>query len=898
MKEPLYLVDGYGLIYRSYFAFIQRPLINSKGRNTSAVLGFFRSLLQLIRTRRPGRLAVVMDSLTPTFRHELFPQYKATRQKTPADLHDQIPIIEAVLAALAVPVVRADGFEADDVIATLAQACRAEQVPCYIYSADKDLLQLVTESTRVLQPPRGSGDFVEVGEAEVQQGRGVSPSQMVDYLALTGDSSDNVPGVKGIGDKSAVTLLQQFGTLDAVYGNLESVAPAGRRARLEAGREDAFLSRQLVTLRRDTPISVDLHSLDLSMARPDKALALLHEEEIHAFDEELGAPESPPAVEYARLERGRYACILTETDLDLWIRRAQDAGVFSLDTETDALDEMNANPIGISLAVGEGVACYIPLKAAAARCLPEELVRDRLAPLLADTRLKVVGQNVKFDYKVLRRWGLEIRNLYFDTMLSAFCLDTTRNVYSLDRLARELLSYQTIPYEDLVPRGSDFTLCEVDLAAVTDYAAEDADITLRLYRVLSARIHEAGLDDLLYGLDMPCVRILGEMELAGIKVLPEVLSEFSVELDVRLADIQRRIYTAVGHEFNIGSTKQLQEVLFEERGLAPVKKTKTGYSTDARVLEELAREDEVCALILEHRTVAKLKSTYVDTLPALINARTGRLHTHYDQTGAATGRLASTDPNLQNIPVRDDLGRRIRDAFVAQDGWTLLSADYNQIELVILASRSQDPLLMRAFREGRDVHIQTAALLFGVEETLVTREMRRIGKTINFGVIYGMSAYRLSRETGLPRSEADRFISTYFERFQGVSALIDRTIAEARERGYVQTLRGRRRPLPTINSRNRTEKAGAERIAVNTPIQGSAADIVKMAMIALERDLRTGGLRGHILLQVHDELILTVPDEEIEESRELVRRSMEGVVDLGVPLRVNVQTDKSWGTLD
>jgi DNA polymerase I len=499
---------------------------------------------------------------------------------------------------------------------------------------------------------------------------------------------------------------------------------------------------------------------------------------------------------------------------------------------------------------------------------------------------------------VLKRWGVEMARPWLDTMLAAFALDTTRNVYGLDRLARDFLGYQTIAYTDLIPKGQDATLADRDIAAVTDYAAEDADITLQLADVLEPRLAEAGLASLLSDLDMPAVKVLGDMELTGTRLLPQVLRDFSVELEAKLVDVERSIYQAVGHEFNIGSTRQLQQILFEERKLKPIKKTKTGYSTDADVLEELAREDEVCAAILQQRNLTKLKSTYVDTLPTLVNARTGRLHTHYDQTGAATGRLASTDPNLQNIPVRDELGRRIRSAFVAEPGWTLLSADYSQIELVILAARSGDELLCRAFREGRDIHTQTAALLFGAMEGLVTAEMRRIGKTINFGVIYGMSAFRLSRETGIPRKDAETFIRTYFERFGGVTGLIERSIMLAKDKGYVTTLRGRRRPIPAIHSSNHNERAGAERIAVNTPIQGTAADIVKMAMVAIARALVKGGYRARLLLQVHDELILEVPDGEIEDVSRLVRHEMESVVDLGVPLRVGLKTGRSWGDID
>ncbi len=897
MNEPLYVVDGYGLIYRAYFAFIRRPLVNSKGRNTSAIFGFLRMLLQLMASRKPARIVVALDSVSPTFRHERYQAYKATRQKTPEDLRAQIPLIEALIGALGVPCVRVEGFEADDVMATLAETCRTSGRPCYVYSSDKDVLQLVGGSVRVLKPG-AEGEVVEMDPARVLEDRGVEPAQIVDYLALVGDTSDNVPGVPGVGEKTAVKLLQQLGSLQGIYASLASVETESQRRKLEAGRESAFLSRDLVTLRRDVPLEQDIDALELGPRNTAAALDLLHAEEIHAFDKELGSGPEPAVEALRRIRPGSYQTVLTAEQLERWVARAREARRYAIDTETTGLDEVEARPIGISIAVAPGEACYIPLQARGVRCLDEGVVRGAIASLLADPSLRLIGQNVKFDYKVLKRWGVEMARPWLDTMLAAFALDTTRNVYSLDRLARDLLGYQAIVYTDLIPKGENATLADLDLASVTDYAAEDADITLQLADVLEPRLREAGLEALLAEVDMPNVKILGDMELTGIRLRPEILREFSAELETRLAAIEQSIYAAVGREFNIGSTKQLQQILFEERKLKPARKTKTGYSTDADVLEELAREDEVPAAILEHRNLTKLKSTYVDTLPSMVNARTGRLHTHYDQTGAATGRLASTDPNLQNIPVRDELGRRIRSAFVAEDGWSLLSADYSQIELVILAARSGDELLIRAFREKRDVHTQTAALLFGADESLVSSEMRRIGKTINFGVIYGMSAFRLSRETGIPRKDADTFIRTYFERFKGVTRLIEESVAAAEEKGYVTTLRGRRRPIPAIRSSNRTEKAGAQRIAVNTPIQGSAADIVKMAMVAIDGRLREAGCRSRLLLQVHDELILEVPDDELSAVSALVREAMETVVDLGVPLRVGLASGRSWGDID
>ena len=894
MMDPVFLIDGYSIIYRSFFAFLRKPLRNPEGRNSSAVFGFMRFLFRLKNRMEPRRLAVAMDSLTPTFRHSRYPEYKATREQTPEDLHAQIPVIEDLLEALGISSVRINGFEADDIIAALSERCRRENIPCYILSGDKDLLQLVGGSVKILWPGKGGQDFTEWGVREVVENRGVRPDQIVDYLALTGDSSDNVPGVPGIGDKTAVQLLGEHGSLESIYENIESISGESRRRKLEEGRESALLSRDLVELRRDLPVEDILKALELRETDRPRALELLHREGIKIFDEELGGGAG---TDLERLEAGAYHCVTDEPELDRWIKRAQKAGTFAFDSETDGLDEISSRPIGFSLAVAPGEACYIPVKTGRGEmCLPEQLVRDKLTLLLSDRNLTLVGQNVKFDYKILKAWGVTCGNAVFDTMVAAWLLDTARSSYSLDKLAEDLLDYRTVHYSEVAGRNG--SLLDADLDQVTDYAAEDADIALRLYQDLEKRLKKEGLLSLFNECEMPNVRILAEMELAGIRLDPARLEDFSGELDTDLAAIEQGIYASCGREFNINSTKQLRQVLFEERKLAPIKKTKGGaISTDAQVLEELAVEDEVCAAILRHRTLSKLKSTYVDSLPRLIHPETGRLHTHYLQTGTATGRLSSKDPNLQNIPVREAVGRRIRAAFVADPGCLFLSADYSQIELVVLAALSGDAVLRKAFQEDRDVHVQTAALLFGVDEAAVSPEMRRIGKTINFGVIYGMSAFRLARDLKLPRKDAETFIRIYFERYQGVEKFIRKTVGEAEERGYVQTILGRKRRLPRINSRNRTEKNAEERIAVNTPIQGSAADIVKMAMIRVTEALAAKPLRSKLLLQVHDELIFEVPREELDAASELIRRAMEGAVELDPPLRVNLEHGESWGDI-
>jgi DNA polymerase-1 len=617
--------------------------------------------------------------------------------------------------------------------------------------------------------------------------------------------------------------------------------------------------------------------------------------------------EAPPAVEApVGAEAPREPAVLTATvpgtyttvtdlaELDRWIAGARGAGLFAFDVETDSTDEMNALPLGFSLSHTEGRACYVPVRASGVSCLPEDVVRQRLAGLLSDRSLKLVGQNIKFDYKVLSRWGITPANVHFDTMVAAWVLDSEQSSYGLDRLAELHLGYRTTAYEELVGKKSGLTLADIPIQKVTDYSGEDADLALRIYHRFAPELTREGLDPVFSTIEMPLVPILAEMELAGIRVLPRELAAYSREVEKQLAELEQDIYSLCGRKFNINSTQQLQEILFSWRKLTPVKKTKTGYSTDVDVLEILATQDPVPEKILAHRKASKLKSTYIDALPLLINERTGRLHTHYVQTGAATGRLSSKDPNLQNIPIREEEGRRIRKAFVPAAGMSFISADYAQIELAILASLSQDPVLLESFREGRDIHRHTASLIFGVPEGEVSADQRRAAKTINFGVIYGMSSFGLAQSLHIPRSDADRFIKTYFQRYQGVDAFIKKTIRGAEETGYVRTLFGRRRRIAAIASRNRTEKTAAERVAVNSPIQGTAADIVKLAMARLSRELGRRGLATRLLLQVHDEIILEAPAGETEAARQVVKESMEGVTG-DIPLRVDVETGESWG---
>jgi DNA polymerase-1 len=929
--EPLFLLDAYGSIYRSYFAFISKPLRNPQGQNVSAAFGFFRGIFQLWDQYRPQYFAAVFDSPGPTFRHRMYPEYKATRQKAPEDLHTQIPLVMEVLDLLGIPSIAADGFEADDLIATIAERCRTEGRQCYVVSADKDLLQLVDGPVRALRPDRDQG-YRLIGPGEVQEEWGIPPALILDYLSLTGDSSDNIPGVPGVGDKTALKLLGEFGSFDAIWANLGAVRPEGLRKKLENGQESALLSRKLVTLASEAPLPFDsLDSLRVenlgrdaaspvfmregmrSLAtiktaaeatRPDRAATgpgqnpTAVPEPVAApgelFPVGTGAPAEPEpaAIPAGFSEPGSFEVITGLEQLKHWIEAADKAGIFAFDCETDSLDEMNTLPVGFSLAFEPGSACYVPLTAPDTVCIDAEAARQAIAPLLARRDATMVGQNLKFDMHIMENWGAPVHCKPWDTMVAAWLVDPERDSLTLEALGQTWLGYSGIPYAAVVPKGSVFS--QISLEQAAPYAAEDAWMALRLKLVLEPVLARRTLTWLFHDLEMPVLALLARMEREGIMVDAASLQSYGKELETELGSIQAETWALVGREFNMNSPKQLQEILFVERKLTTGKKTKTGYSTDISVLEELAREDPVPALILRHRTLQKLKSTYVDALVQLAETDP-RIRTHYVQTGTATGRLSSRDPNLQNIPVREEEGRRIRSSFVAAPGKMLVSADYSQIELVVFAHLSGDPELRKAFIDGADVHRRTAALILGKAEEEVSAQERRAAKTINFGVIYGMGAFRLAQELGIPRAEAQKFIDAYFARYAGVAAFIRNTVEATKRDGYVSTILGRRRPVPLINSRNANERQAAERIAVNTPIQGSAADIMKLAMLRVERAITERFPEARLLLQVHDELILEAPEPIAPAVAVAVEEAMAGAHTLSLPLRVGVELARTWG---
>jgi DNA polymerase I len=951
---PLYLIDAYGLIYRSYFAFLTNPLRNSSGKNVSALFGFSRTVVSLLedgapladkegklknKLEKPLRLAAVFDSRTPTFRHQMYPEYKANRQKAPDDLHEQVPLVEEFLSELGIKSIKIDGFEADDIIAALAEKCRSEKRQCYILSSDKDLLQLVGDGIYELRPSKinrsggnsGSEPAWElIGPEEVKTEWGVEPKKVLDLLSLTGDSSDNVPGVKGIGEKTAVKLMTRYGSLDEIYKNIAAIEGATGRKMAE-GKESAYFSQSLIRLRDDVTLPVtNIDELSTESLNRGAGASVLMREGIRksakqldpsakpvssieqndssrqSDNTDLNTPDETQGIEAATfasaaadqdlLGDGTYKTILELEELKSLLEKAKKQKYLAIDFETDSLDAWNSHPVGISLALKPKEAFYAPLAPhgeSKSAFLDPEKTRALLSPLLADGEMTIIAHNAKFDYKVSRGWGIDRWQCkIWDTMIAAWLVNPERGAYSLDSLVSYTFDCTPIRYNDIVSKGNTFN--SVTLETATRYSGEDADFCIRLKHYLEPIMKKTESLALFENLEMPLLPVLAEMEGEGIKIEPKVLTDYGKELADELNRIQEETWKTVGHEFNLSSTKQLQEVLFVERKLTPTKKTKTGFSTDAAAMEELALQDPVPALILRHRTLSKLKSTYVDTLGDMADGE-GRVHTNFIQTGTATGRLSSREPNLQNIPVRAEEGRRIREAFIAKPGSLLISADYSQIELVVLAHLCEDKNLTSAFLENKDVHARTAALIFGIDESGINGEQRRMAKVINFGVIYGMSAFRLANELNISRTDAANFINAYFNTYSGVRNFIEDTIRKTEKCGYVTTISGHRRYIPTINSRNKTEKAAAERIAVNTPIQGSAADIVKTAMLSLDKRLTSTKSKARILLQVHDELILECPGEEAENNAKIVKEEMEQAVKLRIPLRVNIETGHNWG---
>jgi DNA polymerase-1 len=882
--QRLFLIDGSSYIYRAYYAI--RHLSNSQGMATNAIYGFTNMLLKVIRESQPDQLAVIFDSKGPTFRKDIYPEYKANRSAMPEDLVPQIPYIKRVVEAFNLPGIEKAGYEADDIIATLAGKFAAKGIEVTVVTGDKDLMQIVSDRVCLLDTMK---DKIS-GPTEVFERFG-GADKVVEVQALAGDSSDNVPGVPGIGEKTAKALIDEFGDIETLLSSLDQLK-GKRRENLENFADQARLSKQLVTLITDLDLDVDDDAFVMAEPNRQALTELFKECEFHKLLQEFSDDSRASAKE------AKYQAVLNETDLAEMVAALEKSERFAFDTETTGLDPLRADLVGLSFAVTPGEAWYLPVSH---RYLgvPEQLPLDKVlaavGPLLGSADHLKIGQNLKYDILVMGRAGVAVTEPLFDTMLASYLANSAAQSHGMDSLATELLDYRTIPYSDVAGSGKK-KICfdEVEVEKATVYAAEDADITLRLYEKLLPMVAEQEQQELFDNVEMALLPILVKMEQAGIRIDAELLNGLSADMEKKLAALEGEIHGLAGTTFNIGSPKQLGEVLFERLGLPKGKKTKTGWSTDVEVLSNLAEEHEIAAKILDYRSLSKLKGTYTDALPKLIHPETGRIHSSFNQAVTATGRLSSSDPNLQNIPIRTEEGRRIREGFIPSEGCLLLAADYSQVELRILAHMADEPALKEAFARGEDIHRRTASEVLGLFPEMVTDEQRRQAKAINFGVIYGMSAFGLAKQLGISRREAQTFIDTYFERYPGIRTFMDSCIAEAREKMYVTTLLGRRCAIPEINSKNGAVRGYAERNAINYPVQGSAADIIKVAMVRIAHRLTKEGYKTRMLLQVHDELVFDVPVGELENVTTLVTEEMEGAVDVSVPLLVEVGRGQNW----
>ncbi|WP_312656630.1 DNA polymerase I [Kluyvera ascorbata] len=922
-ENPLILVDGSSYLYRAYHAF--PPLTNRAGEPTGAMYGVLNMLRSLILQYQPTHAAVVFDAKGKTFRDELFEDYKSHRPPMPDDLRAQIEPLHTMVKAMGLPLLAVSGVEADDVIGTLAREAEKAGRPVLISTGDKDMAQLVTPGITLINTMTNT----ILGPDEVVTKYGVPPELIIDFLALMGDSSDNIPGVPGVGEKTAQALLQGLGGLDTLYGEPEKIAGLTFRgaktmaAKLEQNKDLAYLSYKLATIKTDVELELGCEQLIVAEPAADELLTLFKKYEFKRWitDVESGtwmqAKGSKPAVKpagkaadveieveveetAATLSSENYVTILDEATLVSWIEKLKKAPLFAFDTETDSLDNISANMVGLSFATEPGIAAYVPV-AHDYLDAPDQISRERalelLKPLLEDEKLLKVGQNLKYDRGILANYGIELRGIAYDTMLESYTLDSVVGRHDMDSLSDRWLKHKTITFEEIAGKGKNqLTFNQIALEEAGRYAAEDADVTLQLHLKMWPKLqkHEGPLR-IFNEIEMPLLPVLSRVERNGVKIDPAVLHAHSQEIAKRLVELEQKAYEIAGEEFNLSSPKQLQTILFEKQGIKPLKKTPGGApSTSEEVLEELALDYPLPKVILEYRGLAKLKSTYTDKLPLMINPKTGRVHTSYHQAVTATGRLSSTDPNLQNIPVRNEEGRRIRQAFIAPEDYLIVSADYSQIELRIMAHLSRDEGLLKAFAEGKDIHRATAAEVFGLPLESVSNEQRRSAKAINFGLIYGMSAFGLARQLNIPRKEAQKYMDLYFERYPGVLDYMERTRQQAKEQGYVATLDGRRLYLPDIKSSNGARRAGAERAAINAPMQGTAADIIKRAMIAVDKWLESEKPRVRMIMQVHDELVFEVHKDDLDAVSKKVHELMENSTTLDVPLLVEVGSGENW----
>ena len=922
--NPLVLVDGSSYLYRAFHAF--PPLTNSAGEPTGAMYGVLNMLKSLISQVQPSHLAVVFDAKGKTFRDEMFEQYKSHRPPMPDDLRKQIQPLHDIIRALGIPLVVIEGVEADDVIGTLAVAASKANQKVLISTGDKDMAQLVDDNIMLINTMNNS----LLDRDAVIEKYGIPPELIIDYLALMGDSADNIPGVAGVGEKTALGLLQGIGSMAEIYANLDKVAELPIRGakklgdKLLAEKEMADLSYRLATIKTDVALDITPEQLTLGASNNDQLTEYFGRYEFKRWLNEVmnGADsitnnnEQPTKINHyqatpalaqdnrdealpaIQIDRSRYETLLTEADLNRWVEKLNQAKLFALDTETDNLDYMAANLVGISFALENGEAAYLPLQLdylGAPKPLEKTTALSLLKPVLENPAIQKVGQNFKYDLTIFARNGIDVQGVAFDTMLESYVLNSTGR-HNMDDLAKRYLGHQTISFEEIAGKGKNqLTFNQIPLEQAAEYAAEDADVTMKLQQVLWEKLSkEPSLEKLFKEMELPLLGVLSRMERRGVLIDSDALFLQSNEIASRLSELEEQAYVLAGQPFNLASTKQLQEILFDKLGLPVIQKTPKGApSTNEEVLEELAFSHELPKVLVEHRGLSKLKSTYTDKLPQMVNPQTGRVHTSYHQAVTATGRLSSSDPNLQNIPIRNEEGRRIRQAFIAREGFTIVAADYSQIELRIMAHLSQDQGLINAFSQGKDIHRSTAAEIFGVALDEVTSEQRRNAKAINFGLIYGMSAFGLSRQLGIGRADAQSYMDLYFKRYPDVQTFMHDIREKAKAQGYVETLFGRRLYLPDINSSNGMRRKAAERVAINAPMQGTAADIIKRAMIQLDQKLQNDPDIA-MIMQVHDELVFEVRSEKVEFFREQIKQHMEAAAELVVPLIVEVGVGQNW----
>ena len=916
MKKTFLIIDAFGILYRYHFIFLKRPLLNSKGQNVSSINGFMRTYFSLINTYPADYVAIALDSSRKTFRNEIYKEYKENRESMPDDLRSQIPILYELIDALGISRIVLDNYEADDIVGTIAEKNKKENIKTIIYSPDKDILQLVDDDVKVVASNKDN-ELMEYDREAVKEKRGVYPNQIIDLLALMGDASDNIPGVKGVGEKTALKLLEGYESLDGIYKNIDSIKGKVQEKLLES-KDSAYMSYKLATIERDIKdFNLDYKEIESSKINIDEVNRILDELELKQIRDKINSyiygssskkedkvkisetkkdnesNKEENTILSAKDNKASYYLIENETELQNLINDINSKKLVCIDFETTGLDTFKDTIIGIAFSIKSNEAFYLDLSGRTN--INKEKCLNLVFETLAKEDIKVIGHNLKYEYKMMRAINKSFGNMYFDTMVAAYLINPTRGRYNMDDLAIAYLSYNTIKYSDITDNAKK-TLLEVPLKEVVEYACEDADVTFKFYECFAPLLKTYELEELFFNIEMPLISVLADMEFDGVYISSERMKALSDEYALLLEKTKSKIYAEAGEEFNLQSPKQLEYILFEKMGIPPTKKTKTGFSTDEEVLTDLSQKYKIAEYMLTYRKYAKLKNTYLDVFPTLIHEKTGRIHASFNQTVTATGRLSSSDPNLQNIPVRGDEGREIRNTFIAEKGNLLIAADYSQIELRLLAHFSNDPVLVEAFKNNDDIHRKTAMKIYSVSKEHVTPSMRNIAKIINFSIIYGKTAFGLSKELGIKRKEAEEFIKGYFATYSKVKPFCENVVEDVRNKGYVRTMLGRIRDLSkTINSSNAMARNEAERMALNTLIQGSAADMIKVAMIAIHKEFKNHFKTAKIVMQVHDELVVEVSEKEADKAMTIMKEIMEHSVKTNVPITVDIHKGNSWG---